>query len=111
MSSYLIEKKNQQVRIILEGDLLANQVPELQLALKEALGPDVRQLIFNLDKTVNLDSSGIGLLIAASNSMSSTGGAVQVINVSPEIMKLLQSMRLAGRLHAGESDREEARHG
>jgi len=47
-----------------------------------------------------LDSSGIGLLIAASNSLAAKKGSVRLVNVSADIMHLLQSMRLAARLNA-----------
>jgi anti-anti-sigma regulatory factor len=46
-----------------------------------------------------LDSSGMGLLIAAANSLAPGGGRIRVTNVSPDIFRLLQSMRLTTRLN------------
>jgi anti-anti-sigma regulatory factor len=41
----------------------------------------------------------MGLLIAAVNSVAPNGGKVRVTNVSPDIFRLLQSMRLTSRLN------------
>ena len=42
----------------------------------------------------------IGFLIATSNSLSRRGGRIRVINVSADILQLLQGMRLTQRLNA-----------
>lgn len=102
MPSYNFETTGQQCQVRLEGDLTASQVPDLQAALKEQLAqfPQVNELVFDLAQTAMLDSSGIGLLIAASNSLGRRQGKVRVTNVSGDIIQLLQSMRLAARLNA-----------
>jgi anti-anti-sigma regulatory factor len=46
-----------------------------------------------------LDSTGIGLLIAARNSIAAKGGTLRVQAVSQDIFKLLQNMRLVSRLN------------
>ena len=100
MAAYVIDRKDQQGFVKLTGDLTATGVPELQCGLKEALDGGVRELVFDLASTAMLDSSGIGLLIAASNSLSRSGGKVRVTNASQDILHLLQSMRLVVRLNA-----------
>jgi len=79
--------------------LTAALVPELQAALKEMLSKGARELVFDLGSTAMLDSSGMGLLIAAANSLTPNGGKVRVTNVSTDIFRLLQSMRLTARLN------------
>jgi anti-anti-sigma factor len=83
----------------LTGDLTAVLVPDLQAALKKELGKGARELVFDLARTTMLDSSGIGLLIAAANSMASHEGEVRVTNACPDVFRLLQSMRLTSRLN------------
>ena len=74
--------------------------PELQRELKGALaGGSVDTIIFDLIETDMLDSSGIGLMIAACNNLSKNHGAVRVVNASPDIISLLDSMRLVERLN------------
>ena len=100
MSGYTIERKEGQCWVVLEGDLTAPLIPDLQAALKKNLEEGVHEAVFDLGKTAMLDSSGIGLLIAACNSLAKNQGKVRVLNVSPDILRLLQSMRLVTRLNA-----------
>jgi anti-anti-sigma factor len=100
MEKYIIEVKDGSCRVTMSGDLIASVVTELQAALKEKMQQDVHEIVFDLATVVMLDSSGIGLLIAASNTVGRLKGRIGVVNVSPDILQLLQSMRLAGRLNA-----------
>ena len=99
MAAYVMEQNDLQGSVMLTGDLTAALVPELQAALKEMLSKGARELVFDLGNTAMLDSSGMGLLIAAANSLAPNGGKVQVTNVCPDIFRLLQSMRLTSRLN------------
>jgi anti-sigma B factor antagonist len=99
MRAYVIEQKDQHVSVTLMGDFTAALVPDLQASLKEMLTNGARELLFDLASTNMLDSSGIGLLIAAANSLARHEGKVQVTNVRPDIFRMLQSMRLTGRLN------------
>ena len=84
----------------LSGPLVGNQVPELQEALKGAISGGAVEIEFDFSNTTLLDSSGIGLLVATGNSLARNNGMVRLVNVPVDIMKLLQSMRLVGRLNA-----------
>lgn len=99
MAGYGIERSGVRSLVTLNGDLTASLIPDLQAALKKELDGETSEIVFDLEKTVMLDSSGIGLLIAACNSISRKQGKIQVIKVSSEIRHLLQSMRLISRLN------------
>lgn len=99
MAAYVLEQKDQQGLVRLEGDLTAIVVPDLQTDLKGMLNKGASELVFDLSSTKLLDSSGMGLLIAAANSVAPKGGKVRVTNVDPDIFRLLQSMRLTTRLN------------
>ena len=99
MSNYKIERDKNRCQVVMEGDLTATNAGGLQAALKQELEQGVNELTFDLGRTVMLDSSGIGLLIAAYNTMTRSRGRVQVQNVSAEILQLLQTMRLVTRLN------------
>ena len=98
MAEYTIERDAKLCRVRLAGDLTAATVPALQAALKGELTPEIEELAFDFTNTVMLDSTGIGLLIAAYNTMARGQHRLRVQNVSPDIMQLLQSMRLVERL-------------
>ncbi|MGA3132510.1 MAG: ATP-binding protein [Terracidiphilus sp.] len=99
MAAYVSEQNDQQGAVKMKGDLTAILVPELQASLKEMINKGAREVVFDLMNTAMLDSSGMGLLIAAANSLAPMGGNVRVTNVCPEIFRLLQSMRLTARLN------------
>lgn len=100
MSNFEIIRTGDESKVVLGDKLVAADVPALQPVLKQEIGSGCRRIIFDLTKTVSLDSSGIGLLIAAYNSLSTVQGQVCLVNVSRDILELLQSMRLKDRLHA-----------
>jgi anti-anti-sigma factor len=106
MTGFEITRDGAQAQVTLQAKLTAMEVPLLQPALKHELAAGVREIVFDLSETVSLDSTGIGLLIAANNSLAPMQGAIRLINVSPDILKLLQSMRLVGRLQATAAGQE-----
>jgi anti-anti-sigma factor len=99
MSSYQMERIDGGCQITVLGGLTAVLVPELQPALRQEVAGGLRQLTFDLARTSMIDSSGIGLLIAAGNSLAEKNGKLAVINASRDIFKLLGSMRLISRLN------------
>lgn len=99
MADYTLARHDNRLQVTLTGDLTAVVVPDLQAALREQAQTGVNELVFDLCHTTLLDSSGIGLLIAAHNSLARRQARFSVVNVSPDILQLLQSMRLVNRLN------------
>jgi serine/threonine-protein kinase RsbW len=99
MAAYVMEQNDSQGSVKLGGDLTAALVPDLQAGLREMLSKGARELVFDLGSAAMLDSSGMGLLIATANSLAPNGGKIRVTNVSPDIFRLLQTMRLTARLN------------
>ena len=99
MSGYILEQNGNQCLVKLEGDLTATVIPDLQSDLKKQMDQGASEFVFDLENTVMLDSTGIGLLIAARNSITSKGGMLRVNSVSQDIFRLLQNMRLVSRLN------------
>ncbi len=100
MATYTIEQNGRHCVVTLLGDLVASGIPALQAALKQQLPLGVNEITFDLAATAMLDSSGIGLLIATSNSLARQQGRIRILNASADILQLLQSMRLVARLNA-----------
>jgi anti-anti-sigma factor len=99
MAHHTIQTSGKNCRVTLNGDLTASTVPELQTAFRQELERGISELTIDLGQTVALDSSGIGLLIAAHNSLKSRHGTLRVVNVSKDILQLLQSLRLTQRFN------------
>jgi anti-anti-sigma factor len=100
MGAFTIQRTGTQSVVAMGTELTAALVPSLQTALKDELSQGMRDVIFDMGRTEVMDSSGIGLLIATRNSVSKHQGEIKVINLSPEILQLLFSMRLVSRLNA-----------
>lgn len=100
MDNFDIAVEGTQCRITLGARLTATEAPALQAALKEHISAGSKEFVFDFGHVQSLDSTGIGLLVAASNSAASHKGAVRLTDVSPEILKLLRSIRLIDRLNA-----------
>ena len=106
MMGFEITRDGGQARVTLGAKLTAAEVTELQPVLKQEIVAGVREIVFDLAETTALDSTGIGLLIAANNSLAPVQGAIRLINLTPDLVKLLQSMRLVERLHATAAGQE-----
>ena len=109
METFTVEHHDDRLELRLTGDLTAETVPELQLSLRTHLAAGASTITFDLAETVMLDSSGIGLLIAAANSVGRSGGHIAVTRVSTDIYQLLQCMRLVERLQDSASQPEAPR--
>ena len=108
MPSCTIETNGNQSLVVLQGNLTSSQVPEIQALLKQELEKWISELKFDLTKTAILDSSGIGLLVAACNTILRKSGSISVVNVSGDIFQLMQSMRLVTRLNVLSSEKKGA---
>lgn len=108
MPDHTIELQDKHLNLVLNGDLLAADVPDLQKALRAALKPAVMEMTVDLHRSTMLDSTAIGLLIAASKSMARQRGRLKVVNASQEIYHLLQSMHLVKFLNVTGSGTTEA---
>jgi len=76
------------------GDVVAASVPELRSTMKTALSGGIQELVIDLRDVHMVDSSGIGLLISAHNSMRKAGGRLTLIHTSGEVLDLLRTMRI-----------------
>lgn len=97
---FKVEHAQQKCRVVIQDQLTRDAVPELQAALKEALGRGAVEFVFDFAGVSLVDSSGIGLLIALTNTLIPLQGKVSVINVPKNILQLFQSMRLITRFNA-----------
>ena len=80
---------------ILLGDILAAaDVPELKKEMKRLIGEGVTSIAIDSTHLTLLDSTGIGCLVAAHNSLAKLNGSLSIIQASPDIYDLLCSMRL-----------------
>lgn len=74
--------------------IVAASIPELRSRLRGVVEEGVRELIVDLTDIQMVDSSGIGLLISAHNSLRKVNGRLAIIHASADILELFQTMRM-----------------
>lgn len=94
MPGIQIQHKGTQATITLGENLVASLVPDLKGAMKALLREGVTKLAIDLSQVSIVDSTGIGCLIAAHNSLTKINGGLTVFGTSSDIYELLCSMRL-----------------
>jgi len=103
MRQSTLTKTEEAVVVQPPGDVVAAFVPELRQTLRDAVARGVREMVLDLANTQMLDSSGIGLLVAAHNSLRKAGGRLSVIHASQEIAELLRTMRIHQHIQVAEA--------
>ncbi len=76
------------------GDIVAASVPDLRTAMRGSIAQGARRLTVDLKNVAMIDSVGLGLLIAAHNSLTRVGGELSVTNASRELLDLFTAMRI-----------------
>ncbi len=89
-----ISRQDDQVVITPQQDIVASVAADLRLMLKEQIDQGCRELVLDLRQVEMIDSTGIGLLIAAHNSLNKSGGKLKAINLSQDLQGLFKNMRL-----------------
>ena len=83
-----------QATIILGEKLVASDVQDLKIEMKSLIAKGVKSISLDCTQLILLDSTGIGCLIAAHNSLIKLSGSLLINQVSNDIYDLLCSMRL-----------------
>lgn len=104
MTNTLVTWKDQEAIVHPAGNVVAAMVPELRSALRGALANGVREMTIDFSHVDMVDSTGLGLLISAHNSMSKAGGRLAVVHASKDILELFRSMRIHQHFSVTESD-------
>lgn len=94
MSEPRIERAGEQVVIVFDEDLTSSTVLDVRPRLTELIASGVRRVVFDFSRTEFVDSSGIGMMISAHNSVTKLGGGIEVTGASPEVLTLFRAMRL-----------------
>ena len=94
MTEATVIQEDNRVVVRPAGDVVAASVPALRSTMRGIVSDGARELVVDLANVEMVDSTGIGLLISAHNSLHKLGGRLAVIHVSREIMELFRTMRI-----------------
>ncbi len=87
-------EKGKYVLIIPEADIVADKVAELKDEIMKYIDEGKSEIHLDLKHVDLIDSSGIGVLILARNSLNKMGGSLKLANVNEDILKMFRIMRL-----------------
>lgn len=89
-----VERLDDRVIVQPAEDLAGAGVAELRRMLRDIAATCSGELVMDLRQVRMIDSSGIGLLVAAHNSLRRQGGRLAVVHASEDILHLMRSMRI-----------------
>lgn len=75
-------------------DIVSSMVLEFREELRAIVDQEDTLLTLDLDGVEMIDSMGLGVLIAAHNSLSKRNAQLELINISNDILNLMKNMRL-----------------
>lgn len=88
-------KDTQEKIIVRPGrDIVSSMVQEFRAELKAIVDRQDVLLTLDLEGVRMIDSMGLGVLIATHNSLAKRNAQLELVNISGDILKLLQTMRL-----------------
>jgi anti-anti-sigma factor len=90
----MLTREADRVVLLPQMDLVAVNLRDLREAMRGALANGARELVLDLAKVQMVDSSGIGLLISAHNSLQKAGGQLAVVHASRDLLDLFRMMRI-----------------
>jgi len=94
MPEYDVVREGRTAKILPGRELVASTVAALKPKLGEVVREGVERVVFDLTNTAIVDSVGIGLFVAAHNSIRKWGGTVSVIHASGDLLDLFRALRL-----------------
>lgn len=95
--------KKTEGRIVVKpgSDIVASMAPDFKKELQALVDEDPAILVIDLAGVKMVDSIGIGVIIAAHNSIKRKHGQLEVINTSKDIYQVFTAMRLNHHFHVG----------
>lgn len=75
-------------------NIVASNANSLKDSLAGIVQDGAEQLTIDMTEVRSIDSMGLGVLIAAHNSLQKKGNRLQIINANDDIRKLFQAMRI-----------------
>ncbi len=89
-----VQRDGRKATILPAGDITASIVGPLKPRMKSLVDDGVTAIVFDLARTTMVDSVGIGLIVAAHNSVWKAGGSVSVVHASQDLLDLFKALRL-----------------
>lgn len=83
-----VEKNNEKMIIKIEGRLDTTTAPQLEEEIN-AIGEDVKDLVFDMEKLEYVSSAGLRVILAAQKKMSKIG-SFKIVSVCDTVMEVFE---------------------
>lgn len=87
-------EESKQATIVAKGDIVASNAEAIRSELLDLIHSGMTTLVFDTARVSLIDSTGLGVLIAAHNQLKSSKGHLRLVNVGSEVMRMLHLMNL-----------------
>jgi anti-anti-sigma factor len=104
----IIDRDGESAVITPQTDILSSEAARFKDDLRELINNGVKHLTINCQHVEMVDSLGVGLVIAAHNSLLKVGGELRLVNTRSEVYDLLVSMRLNTHLEIQPANNDES---
>ena len=75
-------------------DIVESMVKDFKTKLLKIINQDIKELVIDMKNVKDIDSTGLGVLIAVKNSLDQAGGELDLKNVPDNIENLMQILGL-----------------
>ena len=89
-----VVERNGETRITFQQDLVAGMSTRFREKLADLINSGKTDLVIDFSLVELVDSSGIGVLISAQNTLAKHGKKLVLVNVSDKILHIMKIMRL-----------------
>ena len=93
-SKYAVTREEVKATVKPGADIIASELAEFKPVLKSVIDEGITELVIDMDGVAMIDSMGLGIIIAAHNSLKKNGGKLKAVNLSKDMHNLFKSMRL-----------------
>lgn len=77
-----------------KGDIVASMVEVARIEIKKLIASSSDDITFDFTNVEMIDSKGLGLIIAAYNTLGASGRKLHISGAIPEIVELFKVLRL-----------------
>ncbi len=78
----------------LAEDVIASKAEEISAKIVQAVAKDTGNLVLDFSDVDNIDAIGLGIIVAACNTLKKKDGMLTLINVSDELCGFFNALRL-----------------
>ncbi len=82
-------------------DIVESKAEDFKNKLLKLINQDIKELVIDMKNVKDIDSTGLGVLIAAKNSIDQAGGQLNLTNLPENIGNLLQILGLESFFNLG----------